>query len=188
MSVEYLQINLTRCLPNFTTNGRLTEDRLGSLLYGAFQKIESCKAGCIFFSSFDQYIHLTVKLGTVPINFIQSMRLNIDVVEKIRKVEQVRRTHVYSPTLKNLGLPPPSNVLPQTIRLGLLLVIQFVSTSYEKFCAYPPSTLTLDLFCFEKTRREDYSIECKVFMLHNAPSLYRVSAFVLGIFLENGLI
>ena len=188
MSVEYLQINLTRCLLNFATNGRLTEDRLGSLLYGAFQKIESCKAGCLFFSSFDQYIHLTVKLGTVPNNLIKSMRLNIDVVQKIRKVEQDRRTHLYGPTWKCLGLPLPSNVLPQTIRLRLLLVIQFVSTSYEKFCAYPSSTLTLDLFCSEKTRREDYSIECKALMLYNAPSLYRVLTFVLGIFLESGLI
>ena len=39
----------------------------------------------------------------------------------------------------------------------------------------------------EKTRREDYDIECKAFMLHNAPSLYRVSTF-LCIFLESGLI
>ena len=76
------------------------------------RNIEWCKASCLFFSSFNEYMHLTVKLGTVPINFVQSMRLNIDVVQKIRKVEQVRRTHVYSPILKNLGLPPPSNVLP----------------------------------------------------------------------------
>ena len=76
------------------------------------RNIESRKAGCLFFNSFNEYMRLTVKLVMVPRNFVQSMRLNIDVVEKIRKVEQVRRTHVYSPTLKNLGLPPPSNVLP----------------------------------------------------------------------------
>ena len=40
-------------------------------------------------------MHLTVKLGTVPRNFIQSMRLNIDVVEKIRKVEQDRHTCIW---------------------------------------------------------------------------------------------
>ena len=37
--------------------------------------------------------------------FVQSMKLNIDVVQKIRKVEQVRRTHLYGPTLKCLGFP-----------------------------------------------------------------------------------
>ena len=36
-----------------------------------------------------------VKLVTVPINFIQSMRLNIDVVEKIRNVEQDRHTCIW---------------------------------------------------------------------------------------------
>ena len=177
VSIEYFQLILTLYLPNFATNGRLAEDC-----------IELCKVGSLFFSSFDQYIHLTMKLGTVPSNFVQSMKLNIDVVKKIRKVEQVRPTHVYSPTLKCLGLPPRSNVLTQTIRLRLLLVIQFVSTSYEKFCAYPLSTLILDLFYFWKIRREDYSIECKAFMFYNSPSLYRVLDFVLGIFLESGLI
>ena len=39
---------------------------------------------------------LTVKLVTLPINFVQSMKLNIDVVEKIRKVEQDRRTCIWS--------------------------------------------------------------------------------------------
>ena len=67
--------------------------------------IELCKAGSLFWRSFNEWMHLTVKFDTVPINFIQVMRLNIDVVEKIRKVEQVRRTHVYSPTLKCLGFP-----------------------------------------------------------------------------------
>ena len=68
--------------------------------------IESCWAGCLFFSSYNEYMRLTVKLGTVPINFVRSMRLKIDVVEKIRKVEQDRRTHVYSPTSKCLDFPP----------------------------------------------------------------------------------
>ena len=74
--------------------------------------IESCWAGCLFFSSFNEYMHLTVKLGTVPSNFVQSMKLNINVVEKIRKVEQDRRTHLYGPTLKCLTLPPRFNVSP----------------------------------------------------------------------------
>ena len=54
--------------------------------------IESCNAGCLFFNSFNEYMRLTVKLGTVPINFVQSMKLNINVVRKERKVEQDRRT------------------------------------------------------------------------------------------------
>ena len=40
-------------------------------------------------------MHLTVKLGTVPINFVQSMKLNINVVGKKRKVEQDRRTCIW---------------------------------------------------------------------------------------------
>ena len=40
-------------------------------------------------------MHLTVNLGMVPINFIQSMRLNIDVVEKIRNVEHDRHTCIW---------------------------------------------------------------------------------------------
>ena len=47
--------------------------------------IESCWAGCLFFSSFNKYMRLTVKLGTVPSNFIQNMKLNVDVVRKERK-------------------------------------------------------------------------------------------------------
>ena len=76
--------------------------------YGAFQKrrMVQGRQAVYFFSSFNACMHLMVKLGTVPINFVQSMRLNIDVVEKIRKVEQDRRTHLYGPTLKCLSLPP----------------------------------------------------------------------------------
>ena len=54
--------------------------------------IESCWAGCLFFSSYNEYMRLTVKLGTVPSSFVQSMKLNIDVVGKEIKVEQDRRT------------------------------------------------------------------------------------------------
>ena len=54
--------------------------------------IESCKAGCLFFTSFNEYVFLMVKLVTVPINFVQSMKLNIDMVGKKRKDEQDRRT------------------------------------------------------------------------------------------------
>ena len=40
-------------------------------------------------------MRLTVKLGTVPINFVQSMKFNIDVVGKKGKVEQDRRTCIW---------------------------------------------------------------------------------------------
>ena len=48
--------------------------------------IESCKADSLFFNSFNEYMCLTVKLVTLPSNFVQSMKLNIDVVGKKRKV------------------------------------------------------------------------------------------------------
>ena len=38
--------------------------------------IEICKAGCLFFTGFNECMHLTVKLDTVPINLIKSMKLN----------------------------------------------------------------------------------------------------------------
>ena len=57
-------------------------------------------------------MHLTVKLGTVPINFEQSMKLNINVVGKKRYVEQDRRTCIWpdievldpSPTIHHFTL------------------------------------------------------------------------------------
>ena len=56
------------------------------------RNIEWCKAGCLFFTSFNEYMCLMVKLGTVPSNFVKSMKLNVDVIGKKRKVEQDRRT------------------------------------------------------------------------------------------------
>ena len=38
---------------------------------------------------------LMVKLGTVPSNFVKSMKLNVDVIGKKRKVEQDRRTCIW---------------------------------------------------------------------------------------------
>ena len=46
-----------------------------------------------------------VKLGTVPINFVQSMKLNIDVVVKKRYVEQDRRTCIW-PNIEVLDSAP----------------------------------------------------------------------------------
>ena len=64
-------------------------------------------------------MHLTVKLGTVPINFVQSMRLNIDVVGKKRKVEQDRRTCIWPdievldsfPTIHHFTLDYPTAIV-----------------------------------------------------------------------------
>ena len=56
-----------------------------------------------------------MKLGTVPSNFVQSMKLNIDVVGKIGKVEQDRGTYICpdievldsSPTIRYFTLDYP---------------------------------------------------------------------------------
>ena len=87
-----------------------------------------------------------------------------------------------------LESPPTIQYFTLDYPIGIIVGYPIRLHQLREVRAYPLSTLTLDLFCFEKTRREDYSIECKAFMLYNAPSLYRVLAFVLGIFLESGLI
>ena len=64
-------------------------------------------------------MHLTVKLGTVPINFEQSMKLNINVVGKKRYVEQDRRTCIWpdievldsSPTIHHFTLDYPTAIV-----------------------------------------------------------------------------
>ena len=66
----------------------------GRLFRELSRTMELCKAGSLFFRSFNEYMHLTVKLGTVPGNFVQSMKLSINVVGKKRKVEQNRRTYM----------------------------------------------------------------------------------------------
>ena len=71
--------------------------------------MELCKAGSLFFRSFNEYMHFTVKLGTVPINFVQSMKLNIDVIGRKDKLNKTD-VRVYSLTFKCLTLPPPSTI------------------------------------------------------------------------------
>ena len=64
-------------------------------------------------------MRLTVKLSTVPSNFVQSMRLNVDVVGKKRKVEQDRRTCIWpdiemldsSPTIHHFTLDYPTAIV-----------------------------------------------------------------------------
>ena len=64
----------------------------GRLIMKLSGNIESYEADCLFFNSFNEYMCLTVKLGTVPINFVKSMTLNVNVVGKKRKDERDRRT------------------------------------------------------------------------------------------------
>ena len=60
-------------------------------------------------------MYLMVNLGTVHSNFVKSMKLNVDVVRKERKVEQDRRTCIWpdievlesSPTILRFTLDYP---------------------------------------------------------------------------------
>ena len=87
----------------------------GRLFKELSRNIEWCKADSLFFTSFIKYMHLTVKLITVPINSVQSMKLNINVVGKKRKVEQDRGTCIWpdievldsSPTIRRFTLDYP---------------------------------------------------------------------------------
>ena len=64
-------------------------------------------------------MRLTVKLVTLPSNFVQSMKLNIDVVRKERKDEQDRRTCIWpdievldsSPTIHHFTLDYPIGIV-----------------------------------------------------------------------------
>ena len=51
-------------------------------------KIGLCKIGCILFSGFNGCKPLMIKLSMIPSNFVQSIKLNIDMVGKMRKTEQ----------------------------------------------------------------------------------------------------
>ena len=112
--------------------------RVGGRLFRELSRtIEWCKAGCLFFNSFNVYMHLTVKRGMVPINFVQSMKSNVDVAGRKEKLNKTD-VRVYGLTLKCLTLPPRFNVSPWEIRLRLLVVIPFISMTYRRFCDYPP--------------------------------------------------
>ena len=64
-------------------------------------------------------MYLMVNLGTVPNNFVQSMKLNVDVVGKKRKDEQDRRTCLWpnfemldsSPTIHHFTLDYPTAIV-----------------------------------------------------------------------------
>ena len=134
-------------------------------------------------------MHLTVKLATVPSNFVQSMKLNINVVGKIGKVEQDRHTCIWpdievldsSPTIQRFIVDYPIEiVVGHSICPHQLREVLCLSTS----TIHHP--LTLDFFHFEKIRHEDSDTECSMFRPYDINSLYRVFAFVPGIFLESG--
>ena len=59
-----------------------------------------------------------VNLGTIPSNFVQSMKLNVDGVGKKRKVEQDRRTCIW-PNIEVLESSPTI----QCFTLGDLIAI-----------------------------------------------------------------
>ena len=130
-------------------------------------------------------MHLTVKLGTVPINFVQSMKLNINVVGKKRKVEQDRRTCIW-PDVEVLDSAPMIQCFTLDYPIGIVGGHPISPSTTGGSATTHPSTLTFNLFHFEKIRREDFNIEYSAFRLYNFHSLYRVLAFVLGIFLESG--
>ena len=113
------------------------------------------------------------------------MKLNVDVVGKKRKVEQDRRTCIWpdvevldsSPTIHHFTLDYPTAIVGG----------HPISPSTTGGSATThPSTLTFNLFHFEKIRREDSNIEYCAFILYNFYSLYRILAFIPGIFLESG--
>ena len=60
----------------------------GRLLRKFPEEIGLCKIGCIFFSGFNGYKPLTIKLGMTPSNSVQCIKLNIDIVGEKRKVEK----------------------------------------------------------------------------------------------------
>ena len=83
------------------------------------RNIESCEADSLFFTSFNECMCLTVKLVTLPSNFVQSMKLNVDVVRKKRRDEQDRRTYIWSdvellesfPTVHRFTLDYPTAIV-----------------------------------------------------------------------------
>ena len=109
---------------------------------------ESCKAGCLFFTSSNEYMYLMVNLGTVPNNFVKSMKLNIDVVRKKRRDEQDRRTCIWpdvevldsSPTIHHFTLDYPTAIVGgHPIRLHQLREVLHLPT-------YPLLLLTSSIF------------------------------------------
>ena len=126
-----------------------------------------------------------VKLGTVPSNFVQSMKLNVDVIGKERKVEQDRRTCIW-PNIEVLDSFPTIHRFTLDYPIGIVGGHPISPSTTGGSATTHPSTLTFNLFHFDKIRCEDSNIEYSAFILYNFHSLYRVLAFIPGIFLESG--
>ena len=126
-----------------------------------------------------------VNLGTVPSNFVKSMKLNVDVVRKERKVEQDRRTCIW-PNIEVLDSFPTIHRFTLDYPIGIVGGHPISPSTTGGSATTHPSTLTFKLFHFEKIRHEDSNTEYSAFRLYNFHSLYRVLAFILGIFLESG--
>ena len=126
-----------------------------------------------------------VNLGTVPSNFVKSMKLNVDVVRKERKVEQDRRTCIW-PNIEVLDSFPTIHRFTLDYPIGIVGGHPISPSTTGGSATTHPSTLTFNLFHFEKIRREDFNIEYSAFRLYDFHSLYHVLDFVLGIFLESG--
>ena len=101
------------------------------------RNIEPCKAGCLFFNSFNEYMHITVKLGTVPINLVQSMKLNVDVVGKKRKVEQDGRTCIW-PDIEVLESSPTIHHFTLDYQTAIVGGHPIHLHDYGRFRTYPP--------------------------------------------------
>ena len=126
-----------------------------------------------------------VKLGTVPSNFVKSMKLNVDVVGKKRKVEQDRRTCIW-PNIEVLDSSPTIYHFTLDYPIGIVGGHPISPSTTGGSTRTHPCTLTFNLFHFEKIRREYSGTECSAFRLYDSYSLYHVFAFVPGIFPESG--
>ena len=113
------------------------------------------------------------------------MKLNIDVVVKKRNVEQDRRTCIW-PNIEVLDSFPTIHRFTLDYPIGIVGGHPISPSTTGGSATTHPSTLTFNLFHFEKIRREDFNIEYSAFRLYDSHSLYRVLDFVLGIFLESG--
>ena len=114
-----------------------------------------------------------VNLGTVHSNFVKSMKLNIDVVRKERKDEQDRRTCIW-PNIEVLDSFPTIHRFTLDYPIGIVGGHPISPSTTGGSATTHPSTLTFNLFHFEKIRHEDPNTECNMFRLYDINSLYYV--------------
>ena len=101
--------------------------KIGGRLFRELPRtIESCKAGCLFFTGFNECMHLTVKLDTVPINLIKSMKLNKSDV------------HIYMAWRWSTWLFPHHPPFHLRLSNWDCWRSSHISINYGRFCDYPP--------------------------------------------------